>query len=138
MKFALLAMFLGSSGCVSEAVGLGSLVMQGLGIGSGGTTPAAAGQAGPFRAPDLSQEMQALDDVTSRAVSQSCTASLAPKRDATSAASNAPSGKAPTAEPADAGGIGPNRMCGYRKMCLPGNVRPVTMFVCEDSSARTD
>ena len=116
------------SACGGEVLGLGSLVMQGLQMagGSGASSPAVA-QSGPFARQDNTQEQQALNDVASRVVSQSCV--------------GAKDGESPTAasvsSPMPRPAVSAPRQCGYQTICLPGHARPVRMLICEQPSQTT-
>lgn len=119
------------TGC--GAVGLGSLVAQGLGAAIGGGSDNAPKNAAPFRRIDHAQEQRALDDVTSRAVTHACRAQLPPAEDAVSsetAAAEAETGADGETAPAV------RRRCGYQPICLPGHARPVTILVCQTAAAK--
>ena len=110
------------SACGGEILGVGSLLMQGLQMASG-TSPAPSGakNSPPFTRTNNAGEQRALDDVASRAVSQSCVATK-------DTLEQAPIERRTVAAP---------RHCGYRDVCLAGHTRPVRMLICEkpDQSA---
>ena len=110
------------SACGGEILGVGSLVMQGLQMASGGSAPPSGSKnSAPFTRANDADERQALDDVASRAVSQGC---VTAKDGSAQALSERRSVAAP-------------RHCGYRDVCLAGHARPVRMLICEkpDQSA---
>lgn len=113
------------SGCGAEVLGVGSLVMQGLQLAGGGGESGGQANMAPFRPLDHSAEQRALEDVTTRAVSQACQLQL-PDKDAYA------KGDSSTAT-ASGGPPAPRRRCGYQPICLPGHSKPVTMLVCETS-----
>jgi hypothetical protein len=120
----LLLLSLALAACGGEVVGLGSLLVQGLQMASGGATPPASGgrNTTPFTRQDNAQERQALDDVSSRQVSQSCVAQKDVQKDAQATPDDAAQSPAPAFA---------RRQCGFRDVCLPGHVRPVRMLICE-------
>ncbi|HEY4134311.1 MAG TPA: hypothetical protein VGO34_03765 [Alphaproteobacteria bacterium] len=123
LKICCVLLSLGLSACGGAAVGIGSLVMQGLQMASG-TTPSssnASKNTAPFTRTDNAQEQQGLQDVTSKTVSESCTAI---KEEAAAS----PEGQQSLLPSAQATG---RRQCGYRNVCLPGTSRPVKMLICE-------
>lgn len=108
------------SACGGEVLGIGSLVMQGLQMAGGNSTsPSGTKNSAPFMRPNNADEQRALDDLSSRAVSQSC---IAGKEDPERAAAASPMERLPNSAP---------RQCGYRDVCLPGHARPVRMMICE-------
>lgn len=118
------------SACGGEVLGIGSLVMQGLQMagGSGSSSSAAPVQSGPFAKQNNAQEQQALNDVASRAVSQSCVGA----KDGEAPASAGTPAPLPRSVAVSA-----PRQCGYQTICLPGNARPVRMLICEKPGQTT-
>lgn len=116
------------SACGGEVLGIGSLVMQGLQMAGGNATASpAVAQSGPFARQNNAQEQEALSDVASRAVSQSCV--------------GAKDGESPTmaraSSPLPRPAVSAPRRCGYQTICLPGNAHPVRMLICEQPSQTT-
>lgn len=108
--------------CGGEILGVGSLVMQGLQMASGtNAAPSGAKNSAPFARANNAAEQRALDDVASRAVSQSCVATK----------------DVPEQASIERRTVAAPRHCGYRDVCLAGHTRPVRMLICEkpDQSA---
>jgi hypothetical protein len=145
LKICCVLLSLSLSACGGEVLGIGSLVMQGLQMASGGGSSSTNGSknTAPFTRMDNAQDQQALSDVTSKTVSQACTAANEAATNATAAnatavnatAVNETKGSAeqvrqsPLPQTAQAS---TQRQCGYRNICLPGNARPVRMLICEN------
>jgi hypothetical protein len=136
LRRSLLSVVLLSSlaGCALGGAGLGSLVAQGL-QGLGGGASGAPTNAGPFRTVDNTETMRQLDDLASRAVSQTCAADTGPSSPSAEAPASAPA--AQSHEPSDnsESSDDPDARCGYRNICLPGNMRPVRMLICRNEPA---
>jgi hypothetical protein len=122
------------AGCALGGAGLGSLVAQGLqGIGGSAGAPT---NTGPFRTVDNSQTIQQLDDLASRTVSQTCAAEAGSSQlaEAPSATSDSQSTQ-PRESESPVSADDPDARCGYRNICLPGNVRPMRMLICRNDPA---
>jgi hypothetical protein len=139
LKICCVLLSLSLSACGGEVLGIGSLVMQGLQMASGGASSTNGSKnTAPFTRMNNAQEQQALSDVTSKTISQACTA--ANETAANEAATNATAVNETTgsAEQARQSPLpqtvqaSTQRQCGYRNICLPGNARPVRMLICEN------